>query len=140
MNDAGAMVAALRATFASGRTRPLAWRRQQLRSLRRMLEEHEADFVAALHEDLGKPALESFVSEIGLVRGEIDHALRHLGRWARGRRQLVPLALQPARARIVPQPLGVVLVIAPWNYPLQLLLAPLCGALAAGNCVLLKPS
>ena len=140
MNDAGAMVAALRATFASGRTRPLAWRRQQLRSLRRMLEEHEADFVAALREDLGKPALESFVSEIGLVRGEIDHALRHLGRWARGRRQPVPLALQPARARIVPQPLGVVLVIAPWNYPLQLLLAPLCGALAAGNCVLLKPS
>jgi aldehyde dehydrogenase (NAD+) len=135
-----AIVETLRATFRSGRTRPLDWRRGQLRGLRRMLVEREAELVEALRQDLGKPALESFVTEIGLVRGEIDHALRHLRRWARGTRVRVPLALQPASARIVPQPLGVVLVIAPWNYPLQLLLAPLCGALAAGNCVLLKPS
>ena len=105
-----------------------------------MLVEREAEFTAALHEDLGKPALESFVTEIGFTLGEVDHALRHLRRWSRGSRVAVPLALQPARARNEPQPLGVVLVIAPWNYPLQLLLAPLCGALAAGNCVLLKPS
>ena len=105
-----------------------------------MLVEREGEFTAALHEDLGKPALESFVTEIGFTLGEVDHALRHLRRWSRGSRVAVPLALQPARARNEPQPLGVVLVIAPWNYPLQLLLAPLCGALAAGNCVLLKPS
>ena len=105
-----------------------------------MLVEREGEFTTALHEDLGKPALESFVTEIGFTLGEVDHALRHLRRWSRGSRVAVPLALQPARARNEPQPLGVVLVIAPWNYPLQLLLAPLCGALAAGNCVLLKPS
>ncbi|KGM57217.1 aldehyde dehydrogenase [Lysobacter arseniciresistens ZS79] len=135
-----ATVERLRATFRDGRTWPLAWRRRQLQALRRMLVEREDEFTAALQRDLGKPALESFVTEIGFTIGEIDHALRHLRRWAAGARVAVPLALQPARARVEPQPLGVVLVIAPWNYPLQLLLAPLCGALAAGNCALLKPS
>ena len=137
MND---IVQRLRTTFDSGRTRPLAWRRAQLQALLRMLAECEAEFLAALRRDLGKPALEGYVTEIGLVRAEIAHALRHLRRWTRGTRVPVPLALQPAQARVVPQPLGVVLVLAPWNYPLQLLLAPLVGALAAGNCVLLKPS
>lgn len=134
------IVASLRSSFRSQRTHALDWRREQLRALRRMLVEHEQEFVEALHQDLGKPPLESFVTEIGLVRSEIDHMLGHLRRWTRGERVRVPMSLQPARARVVPQPLGVVLVIAPWNYPLQLLLAPLCGALAAGNCVLLKPS
>ena len=94
----------------------------------------------ALQQDLGKPALETLVTEIGLVRGEIRLALRKLPRWTRGERLPVPLSLLPARARIVPQPLGVVLVIAPWNYPLLLLLMPLASALAAGNCAVLKPS
>ena len=141
MNDGPAStVARLRATFRSGRTRPLAWRAAQLRAMKRMLAEREADFAQALREDLGKAPLESFVSETSLVRGELDHALRHLRRWMRGQRVAVPLALQPARARLAPQPLGVVLVIAPWNYPLLLLLSPLVGAVAAGNCAVLKPS
>ena len=135
-----AIVARLRSSFRSQRTHALDWRRGQLHALGKMLVEHEQEFTEALHQDLGKPPLESFVTEIGLVRSEIEHALRNLQRWARGTRVRVPLSLQPARARVVPQPVGVVLVIAPWNYPLQLLLAPLCGALAAGNCVLLKPS
>ena len=130
----------LRATFDGGRTRPIAWRRRQLQALRGMLRERESEFAAALQQDLGKPPLESLVTEVGLVRGEIDLALRRLRRWTRGERLPVPLSLQPARARIVPQPLGVVLVIAPWNYPLLLLLMPLVSALAAGNCVVLKPS
>lgn len=140
--DAGVQdrVAGLRATFAQGTTRPLAWRRRQLQALRRMLVEREAEFTAALASDLGKPALESFVTEIGFTLGEVGHALKHLARWARSRRVAVPLALQPATAKMQPQPLGVVLVIAPWNYPVQLLLVPLCGALAAGNCAVLKPS
>lgn len=138
--SAAATVDRLRATFREGHTRPLEWRRRQLQALRRMLVERETEFTEALRLDLGKPALESFVTEIGFTIGEIDHALRRLRRWSRGSRIAVPLALQPARARVEPQPLGVVLVIAPWNYPLQLLLAPLCGALAAGNCALLKPS
>jgi aldehyde dehydrogenase (NAD+) len=140
MNTAAAVVERLRATFRDGRTRAPGWRRRQLHALRRMLVERETEFIDALREDLGKPALESYVTETGFTVGEIDHALRHLRRWMRGSRVHVPLSLQPARARVLPQPLGVVLVIAPWNYPLQLLLAPLCGALAAGNCVLLKPS
>ena len=118
----------------------MAWRAAQLRAMKRMLAEREADFAQALREDLGKAPLESFVSETSLVRGEVDHALRHLRRWMRGQRVAVPLALQPARARLEPQPLGVVLVIAPWNYPLLLLLSPLVGAVAAGNCAVLKPS
>lgn len=130
----------LRAGFRSGRTRPLAWRRQQLLALRRLLAEREPEFALALQQDLGKPPLETLVTEVGLVRGEVDLALRHLRRWTRGERVPVPLSLQPARARIVPQPLGVVLVIAPWNYPVLLLLMPLASALAAGNCAVLKPS
>lgn len=134
------VVARLRAAFNDGRSRDEAWRRAQLQGLQRLLAERESEFAAALHADLGKPALETFVTEIALVRSEVALALRHLHRWMRGERVRVPLALQPARARVVPQPLGVVLVIAPWNYPLLLLMAPLAGALAAGNCAVLKPS
>lgn len=130
----------LRAGFASGRTRPLEWRRAQLRALARMLRTHEAEFAGALARDLGKPAPEAYATEIGFTLGEVRHALANLRRWARPRRVAMPLALQPASARATPQPQGVVLIMAPWNYPLQLLLVPLCGALAAGNCVLLKPS
>lgn len=138
--EAAAKVARLRDTFDSGRTRPLEWRRHQLQSLRRLLVEREPELAEALHQDLGKPAVESFVTELGFTRSEIDHVLSHLSRWMRPTRVRVPMALRPARARVEPQPLGVVLVISPWNYPVQLLLAPLCGALAAGNCALLKPS
>ncbi len=130
----------LRAGFASGRTRPLDWRRAQLRALAQMLRTHEAEFAGALARDLGKPAPEAYATEIGFTLAEIRHALAQLRRWVRPRRVAMPLALQPASARTTPQPQGVVLVMAPWNYPLQLLLVPLCGALAAGNCVLLKPS
>ena len=142
MNDEAiaATVERLRPGFRSGRTRPLAWRRQQLQALRRLLDEREPEFARALQQDLGKPPLETLVTELGLIRGEIDLALRNLRRWARGSRLPVPLSLQPARAWIVPQPLGVVLVVAPWNYPVLLLLMPLASALAAGNCALLKPS
>ena len=130
----------LRASFDSGRTRPLEWRRAQLRALARMLRTHHAEFAGALARDLGKPPLEAHVTEIGFTLGEIRHALSNLKRWMRPRRIGMPLLLQPASARATPQPQGVVLVIAPWNYPLQLLLVPLCGALAAGNCAVLKPS
>ncbi|MEU1284138.1 aldehyde dehydrogenase family protein [Kitasatospora sp. NPDC005856] len=138
--DAAATVARLNAAFATGRTRPVAWRKAQLRALRRLLTEQEAAFATALHTDLGKSATEAYTGEIGLTINEIDHALRHLDRWLRPRRVPVPLALQPARARTVREPLGTVLIISPWNYPLQLALAPLVGAIAAGNCAVVKPS
>lgn len=117
-----------------------AWRRAQLEGLRCMLVERDEEFAAALYADLRKNAVEAELTEIGFVLAEIKHALRHLKKWMRPRRVSVPLSLAPASARVVSEPLGAVLIIAPWNYPLQLSLAPLVGALAAGNAVVLKPS
>nr|WP_245695500.1 aldehyde dehydrogenase family protein [Streptomyces antibioticus] len=133
-------VSRLNAAFATGLTRPVAWRKSQLRALRRMVTEHEEVFAAALRADLGKSRTEAYTTEIGFLVNEIDHTLRHLDRRLRPRRVGVPLALAPARARTVREPLGTVLIISPWNYPLQLALAPLVGALAAGNCAVVKPS
>jgi aldehyde dehydrogenase (NAD+) len=133
-------VARLRATFNTGRTKPVAWRKQQLQALGRLLTEHEDVFAQALQTDLGKSATESHMAEIGFLVREIDHTLSHLDRWLRPKRVSVPLSLMPSRAWTVREPLGVVLVIAPWNYPVNLALAPVIGALAAGNAVVLKPS
>ncbi|MFJ5833680.1 aldehyde dehydrogenase family protein [Streptomyces sp. NPDC093089] len=130
----------LRAAFDSGLTRPAAWRRRQLHALRRLLVEHASDVEEALYDDLRKGRTESHVTEIGGVLAEVEHALRHLDRWMRPRRVAVPLNLKPATARIHPEPLGVCLVIAPWNYPLALTLNPLVGVLAAGNAAVVKPS
>ena len=134
------VVATARRAFETGRTKARAWRAAQLKALRVLLVDHEAEIAAALHADLGKSATEAWVTETGFLVREIDHTLRHLRAWTAPRRVPVPLSLAPGRARVVREPLGVVLVIAPWNYPLQLCLAPLVGALAAGNAVVLKPS
>jgi aldehyde dehydrogenase (NAD+) len=136
----GDVVARLRATFRTGRTKPLSWRREQLIGLRTMLTEHSQEFAAALRADLGKSEREVFRTEIGSTVGEIDHTLEHLEEWLRPEPAEVPERLRTARAWTVHDPLGVVLVIAPWNYPAHLLLAPVVGALAAGNCVVAKPS
>ncbi|MFE3991493.1 aldehyde dehydrogenase family protein [Streptomyces goshikiensis] len=133
-------VADARHLFDSGRTRPIAARASRLRALRALLTENQPAFEAALWQDLHKSAGEAQLTELNVTLAEIDHALRHLRRWARPRRGPVPAALWPARARTVSEPLGVVLVIAPWNYPVQLLLNPLVGVLAAGNAAVLKPS
>ncbi|MHA7177734.1 aldehyde dehydrogenase family protein [Arthrobacter sp. Sr24] len=133
-------VAAARAVFNSGTTKPLAWRVQQLKAMNTMLVEHRDDFTAALAADLGKHPAESWLTEIGFLTSDIAHTLKHLEGWLKPRKVPVPLALAPARATTVLEPLGVVLVIAPWNYPIQLLLAPMIGALAAGNTVVGKPS
>ena len=135
------IVARLRATFGTGRTKPLEWRTCQLRRLREMLTEHGADVAAALHADLGKSSTEAHRTEIDFTVREIDHTLEHLESWLRPEPAPVPARLgDDARAWTQYDPLGVVLVIAPWNYPVQLLLTPLLGALAAGNAVVAKPS
>jgi aldehyde dehydrogenase (NAD+) len=134
------VVARLRATFRTGRTKPLSWRRAQLIGLRTMLTEHSQEFAAALRADLGKSEREVFRTEIGSTVGEIDNTLEHLEEWLRPEPAEVPERLRTATAWTVHDPLGVVLVIAPWNYPAHLLLAPVVGALAAGNCVVAKPS
>lgn len=134
------LVARLRGTFEGGRTRPIEWRREQLHRLKALLEERESDLLDALAADLGKPRLEGWASDIGIVITEIEHALRHLARWMKPERVWTPVAQRPGRASIHREPKGVVLVIAPWNYPVHLLLLPIVGALAAGNCVVGKPS
>ncbi|MGO2552568.1 MAG: aldehyde dehydrogenase family protein [Glutamicibacter arilaitensis] len=121
-------------------THPRRFRRQQLKALEKMLEEHLEDFVQALAEDLGKSATEAKFSEIDVVRAEIDFAQRHLVEWMDSTSVKVPLALQPAMAKVEPRPLGVVLIIGAWNYPVQLVLAPLVAAIAAGNAAVIKPS
>ncbi|HXY90990.1 MAG TPA: aldehyde dehydrogenase family protein, partial [Acidimicrobiia bacterium] len=137
---ATALVTRLRATFDAGRTRPLAWRLEQLDRMRALLVDGEAELLDALHADLGKPRLEAWATELGIVLGALEHTRRHLRRWTRAQHAWTPLAQRPGRSSIVRAPLGVVLVVAPWNYPVHLLLWPVLGAIAAGNCVVGKPS
>ncbi|MEG9246535.1 aldehyde dehydrogenase family protein [Arthrobacter sp. Soc17.1.1.1] len=137
---AARLLAAQRRYFGSGATRPAAWRRGQLDALLRLLRDREEDLTRALAQDLGKSSTEAFLSEIAVVRAEAGHALKHLDRWMAPERIPVPGGLRPARAWTQARPLGSVLIIGPWNYPMQLVLAPLVGALAAGNTAVLKPS
>ncbi len=126
--------------FGAGVVRSLASRRAQLVQLRRMLVEQEDRLVDALTVDLGKPRIEAYTTEIAFTINEIDHTLKHLDAWNKPRKVKVPLTFKPGSGRLHPEPLGTVCIIAPWNYPVQLLLAPLVPALAAGNTAVLKPS
>ncbi len=134
-----AIIARHRAFFESGRTKGLSFRFDQLKILRKALVDNEAAILKALRQDLGKPALEAYGGDIAVVVNEIDHALRHLRRWARPRRVRTPLAHLPARCTVTPEPYGVALIIGAWNFPVQLLIGPLVPAMAAGNCAVLKP-
>ncbi len=130
----------MRSFFETGTTRDIAFRTEQLLKLSRALEQHETKLHEALYNDLRKSPLDAYASETGFVQSDIRYTINHLKRWSRAQPARVPLMLRPARARIIPEPKGVVLIIGPWNYPLQLLLSPLVAALSAGNCVVLKPS
>lgn len=130
----------LQKSFDSGKTCEIQWRKDQLKSLCNMLSTHEGEFCEAIGKDLGKSDFESWSTEIQLVISEARYAIRKLSKWARAKRVRVPFFLFRSSAKIVPQPLGVVLIIGAWNYPLQLVLSPLVGSLAAGCCSLVKPS
>ncbi|MEM9453715.1 MAG: aldehyde dehydrogenase [Myxococcota bacterium] len=131
---------AQRKHFASGRTRPLSAREDALRSLLHAFETKEKLIIDALHADLHKSTAEAYLTEVGYTTAEIKHALRHLGRWMKPQSWLAPLGVAPSRSTVHYQPLGMNLIIAPWNYPVQLAFAPLVGALAAGNVAVIKPS
>lgn len=126
--------------FQSGATLPLEFRLAQLRSLYRGIKRFEPQILEALRSDLGKSAEESYMSEIGMCLTEIRHTARHLREWSRPRRVPTPLMHFPGSSRIVREPRGVCLIIAPWNYPFLLAVGPMISAIAAGNCVTLKPS
>ena len=135
-----ALAAAQKTYFRSGATLSEAFRRTMLRRLDAALANWEKRLCDALWTDLHKSPEEAFLTEISIVRGEIRSHLRHLGRWMRPAPRPTPLKLLPAKSRIVSQPLGQALIVAPWNYPVQLLLNPLVGAISAGCTALLKPS
>lgn len=129
-----------RTYFATDTTKKLSFRIKQLTALKKMLSRHELEIYHALQTDLRKPTFESFTTELYQVIQEIDMAVRCLHQWARPTKLRMGWLFWPSRAYTMHEPLGVVLIIAPWNYPLQLNLIPLVGALAAGNCAILKPS
>lgn len=133
-------VTGLHRFFGTGQTLPLAWRREQLGRMKRMITAHRRDIERAVYLDLGKPAAETALMEIKLVLDEIKFVEPRIGRWSRGHHMTMPLLMQPARSWTIAEPEGVVLVISPWNYPLMLSLEPMADAIAAGNCVCLKPS
>jgi aldehyde dehydrogenase (NAD+) len=126
--------------FASGITLSYAFRKKQLQLLRKAIKKHEDRILAALYADLHKPPVEAYASEIGLMYGEIKDILAGLKQWMRPEAVTSPLMQYPSKSRIYKMPLGLTLLIAPWNYPFQLLMAPLAGAIAGGNCAILKPS
>jgi aldehyde dehydrogenase (NAD+) len=126
--------------YASGRTRPLAWRRSQLNALRLMLLDNRDAFVSAIMADLGKPAAETVLMELDLVKDEARFVRNRLGLWSARHPKPMHWLLQPAAGWTLAEPKGVVLIIAPWNYPVLLALEPLADALAAGNAVCIKPS
>ena len=134
------LVRAQRTFFASGTTRPVAWRKAQLKAFDAGLQKWEKTLCDALWQDLHKSYEEAFLTEIGLVYGEIRDALRHVGKWARRQRRPTPMTGMPSASYIVREPLGCTLIVSPWNYPVQLLLNPLVGAISAGCTAILKPS
>lgn len=130
----------MRTYYDEGHTLSKEFRIQQLKKLANGILKYEHEINEALYFDLGKSVEESWATEIGLLLGEIKYAIKNIHLWMKPERVAGSLLTFPSSGKIYKEPLGVVLIIAPWNYPLQLMLAPLIGAIAAGNCVVLKPS
>ncbi|WMV34468.1 hypothetical protein MTR67_027853 [Solanum verrucosum] len=138
--DAEAIVKELRGTYGTGKTKSYEWRVSQLKALFKIAENHEKEITDALYSDLSKPELEAFIHEISMMKTACKLALKELKRWMKPEKVKTSLTSFPSSAEIVPEPLGVVLVISAWNYPFLLSLDPVIGAIAAGNAVVLKPS
>ena len=134
------IISAQRAYFASHATLDIEYRLEALRRLRQAIVEYEKPLCEALYADLHKSSEEAYLTEISIVLGEIDNFIKHLKGWAAPSRKSTPLKMWPSRSEILTEPLGMVLIIAPWNYPVQLLLNPLVGAIGAGCTAVLKPS
>ena len=134
------VLAQVRTVFNTGRTRSVAWREEQLRAIERMCEEREAEISEALIRDLGRSAFEAWLGDIASTKAEAVFARKHFRKWMKPRRQNLPLAQMPGRAWVQYDPIGVVLVIGPWNYPFFLCMSPVVAAVAAGNGAVIKPS
>lgn len=129
-----------KAFFATGATRDVKFRKQQLSRFLAAMEKYEKEIADALWTDLHKSYEEAYLTEIALVKGEIRNHIRNVGKWARRERKSTPITMVPSSSYIVKEPLGTALIVSPWNYPVQLLLNPLVGAISAGCTAILKPS
>ncbi|BAY87124.1 aldehyde dehydrogenase [Calothrix parasitica NIES-267] len=126
--------------FKAGQSKNISFRVRQLKILKQAITENETEISQVLKTDLNKPLAESFIAEVALVIKEIEYAIKHIKNWSKPKKSSIIWQMLPASAKIYPEPLGVVLIIGAWNYPFQLVVAPLIGAIAAGNCAILKPS
>jgi len=138
--DIPTIVRGLRETFASGRTRNLDWRKQQLNAVEKMVTDNEVAITEALAKDLGRNRFEAWLADIASTAGEAKDAAKNVRKWARRRYRLLEMSQLPGRGWVEYEPYGTVLVIGAWNFPFVLTLGPAIGAIAAGNTVVLKPS
>lgn len=129
-----------RSFFNSHQTKDITFRLDALKKLKKTILKYEKKILDALWQDLHKSLEEAYLTEVTIVLQEIDNHLKHLKNWSRAETVPTPIYLFPSKSKIVTEPLGVSLIIAPWNYPFQLLMNPLVGSIAAGNCAILKPS
>jgi aldehyde dehydrogenase (NAD+) len=127
-------------TFALGTTKHITWRISQLEQIKKMVIEQQEQIFEAMNKDLGRCNMESWTAELGGVISEVDHTVKHLKKWMKPRKVSTPIVAQPASSYMLPEPLGTILIIGAWNYPLLLVLSPLVAAISAGNCAVIKPS
>jgi len=140
MENAASLVADQRTFFLNGNTLDYSFRKKQLQKLKDMLKDNEPKIYRALKKDLNKSNHETMLTELGILYGEIDLAIRNLRYWMAPEKVQSPLTHKGSKSFIMKEPYGVAFIISPWNFPLQLAIAPAIGAMAAGNCVILKPS
>ncbi len=131
---------AQRSFFDEGKTLSYAFRRKALEQLKKVIKKYEKDLIDAMYSDYKKPAMEAYIGDIGVVIEELNYTIRHLKYWMQPQNVSTPITLMPATSKVVHNPKGVVSIFAPWNYPFNLAISPLIGAVAAGNCVMLKPA
>lgn len=126
--------------FLNDYTRPVDFRIRQLRKLKTAIKANEKIILKALYDDLGKSSTEAYITELGIIYQEINHAIKHLKKWAKPKKVKSSVMSLPASSYIYAEPYGVTLILSPWNYPVNLTMGPLIGAIAAGNCAIVKPS
>ncbi|KWX69216.1 aldehyde dehydrogenase family protein [Mycobacterium sp. NAZ190054] len=138
--DIPAVVRKLRGTFATGRTRSVEWRKEQLHALERLMTENEGAIAEALEKDLGRSPFEAWLADVASTTGEAAYAAKNVGKWMKRRHRLLEMSQLPGRGWVEYEPYGTVLIIGAWNFPFALTLGPAVGAIAAGNTMVLKPS
>jgi aldehyde dehydrogenase (NAD+) len=140
MQEVQSLVKEQNAFFNTGQTKDAGFRKAQLDTLQKAIRENRAQILDALQQDLSKSAYEGYMTEVGIVLDEIKFIKKHLFKWAKARRVRTHLFQFPGSSYIYAEPYGVSLIISPWNYPFQLVVGPLIGSMAAGNCSVIKPS